>query len=127
MHPRISGDCGKNVKYSFDDNNGNLTISGSGPMANYNDYSYFAPWKQYSNRIKSAVIDEGVTTIGTFAFYECSSLTKITIHESVKSIGNSAFSGCSKLEHQLNKSLSIEEIPSGILTELNFEQPLNAL
>ena len=33
----------------------------------------------------------------------------------------------SKLEHQLNKSLSIEEIPSGILTELNFEQPLNAL
>ena len=31
----------------------------------------------------------------------------------------------SKLEHELNKPLAIEEIPSGILTELNFEQPLN--
>ena len=29
----ITGDCWENVKYSFDEGNGNLTISGSGPMA----------------------------------------------------------------------------------------------
>ena len=38
-----------------------------------------------------------VTSIGRFAFYECSSLTSITIPNSVTSIGYSAFKGCSSL------------------------------
>ena len=38
-----------------------------------------------------------VTSIGTSAFYECTSLTSVTIPGSVTSIGGSAFSGCSGL------------------------------
>ena len=38
-----------------------------------------------------------VTSIGNMAFYECSSLTSITIPEGVTSIGNMAFYGCSSL------------------------------
>ncbi len=49
-------------------------------------------------------IPEGVTSIGNYAFYKCSSLTSITIPDSVTSIGGSAFSGCYKLVEVYNKS-----------------------
>jgi len=38
-----------------------------------------------------------VTSIGSCVFFNCSSLTSITIPNSVKIIGNNAFSGCSGL------------------------------
>ena len=38
-----------------------------------------------------------VTSIGSWAFYECSGLTSVTIGNSVTSIDSSAFSGCSSL------------------------------
>ena len=40
---------------------------------------------------------QGVTSIGERAFYNCRSLTSVTIGNSVTSIGSSAFSGCSSL------------------------------
>ncbi len=42
-------------------------------------------------------IPEGVTSIGEWAFYYCSSLASVTIPEGVTSIGGEAFSGCSSL------------------------------
>ena len=45
----------------------------------------------------SYTIAEGVTSIGTYAFYRCSSLTSIAIPTSVTSISSSAFSDCSGL------------------------------
>ena len=40
---------------------------------------------------------DGVTSIGDYAFYGCTSLTSITISDSVTSIGDSAFGGCTSL------------------------------
>ena len=47
--------------------------------------------------LTSITIPSGVTSIGQGAFYDCSSLTSITIPDSVTSIGNGAFASCSCL------------------------------
>ena len=47
---------------------------------------------------KSTIIPNSVTSIGDYAFRDCSGLTSVTIPNSVTSIGRSAFSGCSGLE-----------------------------
>ena len=49
-------------------------------------------------------IPESVTSIGDYAFYGCSSLTEITISEGVTSIGSSAFSCCYALAIVYNNS-----------------------
>ncbi len=46
---------------------------------------------------ETTIIPEGVTRIGSFAFFDCSGLTSIEIPESVTVIEASAFSGCSGL------------------------------
>ena len=93
-----SGTCGaqgNNLTWELSCD-GVLTISGTGEMTHYVEDNN-SPW--YSNResISQVVIDDGVTSIGDEAFYECSSLTSIEIPNSVTSIGVLAFSNCSGL------------------------------
>ena len=99
-----SGNCGKdgsNVTWTLD-SAGLLTISGEGEMAEYtytNDslskkYITSAPW---GNRVKSVSIQDGVTSIGSWAFLRCTDMTSVMIPDSVTSIGNSAFSSCAGL------------------------------
>ena len=47
--------------------------------------------------ITDLVIPNTVTTIGNYAFYNCSGLTSVTIPNSVTSIGNNSFYNCSGL------------------------------
>lgn len=97
-----SGTCGADLRWTLED--GVLTISGSGPMDGYSfhsvsagEYSYegAAPWRGI---ITEVIIEDGVTSIGEYAFDECFSLRKITIPESVISIGWGAFRSCMSLE-----------------------------
>ena len=77
---------------------GTLTISGSGAMPNYvSAFGTLAPWSSYRTSITNVVIKEGVTTIGSFAFYDCSKLISITIPSSVTSIEYGTFQNCSSL------------------------------
>ena len=94
-----SGTCGaegdgSNLTWTLN-SEGVLTISGSGDMYDY-DFSS-APWYGSRRRVKSAVIAEGVTSIGRYAFEGCESLTSVTIPDSVTSIGEYAFCDCTSL------------------------------
>ena len=88
-----AGTCGPDLRWYLTDN-GVLTISGKGKM---NDYSFDnrSPWYKYD--IKRIIIGDGVTTIGEFAFTNCSTLTSVTIPNSVTEIGEFAFNNCSAL------------------------------
>ncbi|GHT47913.1 hypothetical protein AGMMS49965_26130 [Bacteroidia bacterium] len=72
---------------------GVLTVSGTGAMEDYAT----PPWYDSRAAIKTLVINEGVTSIGDYAFSGCSGLTSVTIPDGVTSIGVFAFDGCSGL------------------------------
>ena len=54
--------------------------------------------------LTSVVIGNGVTSIGEYAFYDCSSLTSVVIGNGVTSIGVYAFYDCSELRTVINNS-----------------------
>ncbi|MBQ3150551.1 MAG: leucine-rich repeat domain-containing protein, partial [Clostridia bacterium] len=91
-----SGTCGATLTWTLDEETGTLTISGTGVMTNWSDYSS-VPWYSYRSYIKSITIGDGVTSIGDYAFRHCDSLTSVTIPDSVTSIGNYAFGDCDSL------------------------------
>ena len=90
-----SGTCGENLTWMLDEE-GTMTISGTGEMQNCYDFSY-QPWNSYRTHIQKAVLEAGVTSIGGGAFSSCSGLTSVTIPDSVTSIGTVAFYDCSGL------------------------------
>lgn len=72
-----------------------LTITGTGNMK---DWRYNGTlWYSYRDKITSVTIENGITTIGVYAFCRCSSLTSIVIGDSVTTIGSSAFRYCDSL------------------------------
>jgi hypothetical protein len=82
---------------------GKLVISGTGTMDDFSGISEDA-WREYVDVIKSATIENGVTSIGNYAFINCRRLTSITIHESITTIGTGAFHNCNALVEVYNYS-----------------------
>lgn len=94
-----SGNCGaqgNNLTWTLDDK-GTLTIRGTGEMKNYNSYNSHSGWESQNERIRSIVLEEGLTSIGTNAFIRCKGIDSVTIPDSVTSIGSYAFSDCVNL------------------------------
>lgn len=132
-----SGKCGESLSFTVS-KDGVLTISGSGDMEDYRlgyvvlennsvvvRCSY--PWADQKDDIKKVIVEDGVTSVGEYAFYEFASLTGIELPSGLKRIGADSFRGCQALE-----SLTIPAATETIgeeaflncksLRELNAEQ-----
>lgn len=113
-----SGTCGENITWRFDETSGTLTLSGTGPMADYDTSIWYN--QPYVKEITHVVVENGITTIGKnafaslekaadtqlpdtitriedCAFARCRQLTGIQIPNSVQYIGKQAFQYCSAL------------------------------
>ena len=131
------GNCGDNLTWILDDN-GTLTISGSGEMADYDENNQ--PWADYKGDIKHLVVENGVTSIGNNAFRDCtklidadmskalslssistsfwgcSELNNVKLNEGLKEIGGSAFSKCTSLK-SIDIPSTVEKIGSWCFQE----------
>ncbi len=90
-----SGQCGDNLTWVFE--NGVVTVSGTGDMWNYeNSGRNHSPWDGYKynwgRKIQSVIIEEGVTSIGDYAFRSNYGLNNLTLPSTLKHIGDYAFS-----------------------------------
>ncbi|MCQ2071178.1 MAG: leucine-rich repeat protein [archaeon] len=94
----VNGDCGDGLSYTLDAD-GVLTVSGTGPMYDYNDVPMLvaSDGGSYADAVKTVVVGEGVTTIGDQAFPYCGSLVSVSVPSTLVSVGHGSFEGCTSL------------------------------
>ncbi|MCD8012262.1 MAG: leucine-rich repeat protein [Lachnospiraceae bacterium] len=85
--------CGDDLIWSLD-TDGTMTISGTGEMWDYNldtdedgNLLNAPPWEEYYEKVSSIVIEDGVTSIGTYAFYCFAKVRFLTIGSGLQSVG----------------------------------------
>jgi len=91
-----SGTCGENLTWTLSDE-GTLTISGTGEMADFYDGSggYGIPWNSYRQNITKVDIQYGVTSISAMVFALGNGHDiEFNIPESVKTLGKWCFESC---------------------------------
>lgn len=103
-----SGTCGTNATYTLTGTGDNLTltISGSGEMSGCGTFGGNQPWNDKRDCISTVIISEGITTIGSYAFYKLENLNSVLIPNTVVNINEDAFGAC--------YSLSEIEIPDSV-------------
>jgi len=114
------GICGDNLTWTLDDN-GTLTISGTGDMYDY-DYDYdTSPFYEYKNEILSIIVKPGVTSIGDCAFYNLYKLenpSDVILPEGLISIGQGAFDSCHSMDWPIMPQ-SLQYIGYGAFSDCN--------
>ena len=103
-----SGTCGENLTWVLDISTGKLKISGKGEMEKYN-YSPNSPWYDDRAYIKSIDVENGVTSIGNYAFYDCIYVESVKLPDTLVKIGEYAFYNL-KLLNSIDLPNNIEKI-----------------
>ncbi|MBQ3403995.1 MAG: leucine-rich repeat protein [Oscillospiraceae bacterium] len=95
------GTCGDCALWALNDE-GVLHIFGTGAMESYDFIGTIngthAPWYGLKDGITKAVVEKGVTEIGSCAFQDCENMEYISMADSVNKLGVGAFQGCSALK-----------------------------
>lgn len=76
--------------------NGLLVIEGTGAIPDYTETSP-APWYDQRDSILHVSIADGITSVGSMAFYDCTAVLSVTLPSAVTSVGDVAFAGCESL------------------------------
>ena len=97
-----------------------LIISGEGKMQSFDNVNgeTTAPWGKFQT-ITKVVINEGVTSIGFYAFYGLNMIEEVSLPHSLKSIGGESLRGNKISKIDLPEGL--EEIGSGAFTYCPIE------
>ena len=106
-----SGKCGDNVTWTLYDD-GTLEISGTGDMYDYKR-GETTGWKKYDEqqKIKRLKINEGVTSIGNWAFAHCENIKgDLFFPESLKKIGDKCFVRCYGFDGKIKFGSKLEFI-----------------
>jgi len=111
-----TGSCGLNLRWSFVEALGTLTISGLGEMDNYT-YSTYPSWDSYKYSIRHIIIERGATSVGNCAFFNYPYVEDIYIPSTVTYIGDSSFSGCENVQ-SLTIPSSVKVIASSAFARL---------
>jgi len=118
------GVCGPDVTWYYQDNV--LVIKGTGEMSDYMEFTVSSPWKEDSEtglykQIHWVIIQEGVTSIGNYAFQNCNVLSKIELPNTIEKIGQGAFIDCPFEKITIPASVTyIENCSAKHLKEITF-------
>jgi hypothetical protein len=112
------GSCGDNLNWVLTDDY-TLTVSGSGKMTDFAQ-NQTTPWMSYRGNIRSVIMENNVTSVGSWAFNYCPALTSVKFSDELVSIGDYAFSSCKSLTGALDLPLSLTSIGGAAFGNCGF-------
>ena len=104
---------GSNLEWEWNASTFTITISGEGEMPEYTSLAQ-TPWGQHKvgettdfwgdvipvyavSGVKNLIVEEGVSNIGSYAFFSASRLVSVELPSTVVKVGTNAFNSCSKM------------------------------
>ena len=91
----VSGQCGDNLYWNYDETTKTISITSSGKMYDYTADTQ--PWLLFKEQLVEVTTTNTVTSIGTSAFEGCVRLAKISLGTGLEEIAANAFAGCTRL------------------------------
>ena len=100
---------GSNLTWTLT-SDGTLTISGTGDMADFTSGNQ--PWEEHLADIRTAVVQEGVTSVGNYFLENCTGLTSVNLPDGLTSVGGYFLSNCT--------GLTSIDLPAGLTSAGNY-------
>ncbi len=112
--------CTNIEKITLTKGNGTFQNYGTSTSSSSITCYQYTPWYISREKCTEVIIEDGVTGIGDYMFYNCAELGNISLPISVKSIGNNAFVSCQKLEKLkvYNRNCEFGETATGYYTTI---------